>query len=77
MRLDRFKAHCEKLGLELLPDDYRFIDAHLGRFPECRLKSVLEGYIEKWYEGMRKALSPPQEQNFGRRWANSWLRGVR
>ena len=72
-RLHSFKQHCERVGLELLFDDYRFIDRSLDNFKKIEFKAVLTRYTEEWARGMAGAKTIEQEQGCGRRMANTWL----
>ena len=74
MRFRSFQAHCERMGIELLADDYKLIDAQLNKFHQSQYKSILEVYLQKWYEGTGYAEKASQHQNLGRNYANKWLR---
>lgn len=72
-RLKSFRQHCFRLGLDLLEDDYRFIDKMLNKIDKTNFKTVLEHYIQEWCIGMGEAQNYSLEQGYGRRKANIWL----
>jgi hypothetical protein len=69
-----FKPYCERIGLELLPDDLRFIAKYLSYIPMDRRKIVMKQYCEEWKQGMSDEKSQVAKTNSGRRRANSYLR---
>lgn len=72
--LDRFFAYTDKIGLELLEGDKRYIH-HLSLLaPEKRLREALMTYIGHWQEGMNLAIDENRKQGEGRRRANEGLR---
>lgn len=69
-----FKPYCDRSGIELLPDDLRFIAKYLSYIPADRRKFVMKQYCEEWKQGMSDEKSQLAKMNSGRRRANSYLR---
>lgn len=72
-RLKSFRAYCNRLEIDLLTDDYRFIDKMLNIFPVSDFKAILDAYSKEWLLGMAKSESHSLEQGMGRKRANLWL----
>ena len=71
---DSFKPWCQRNGIELLPDDLRFIAKYLSYIPADRRKFVMKQYCVEWNLGMSNEKSQTAKTNSGRRRANSYLR---
>lgn len=69
-----YLSWTKKQGIELSKDDLKFIENILIKLPEKAHKSIMRDYSMKWLEGVGEAEKVYQEQNFGRRMANLWLR---
>ncbi len=70
----KFKTWTEKQGIELMPEDLKFIESILIKLPESRHKQLMRDYSQKWLDGIESSKSVQSAQNLGRRMANSWLR---
>ena len=73
IRLNSFRSHCLKMGVEILEDDLRFIDHRLGKHLKTDFKAILETYLQKWINGMGQDNENLSRQSQGRRNANLWL----
>lgn len=62
------------LGIELLPDDVRWIKTVCYGLNNNRLKILLEAYISNWVKAMFNELVIYKKQNVGRFTANTYLR---
>lgn len=62
-----FKDYCERKGLNLLRDDYNYIERQLNKCPAKLHKSILKRYLIIWMQGEEK------KENARYR-ANQWLR---
>ncbi len=69
-----FKEWAKKEGIELLKEDFIFIERILNKLPSGLHKSIMRQYKEKWHEGMGDSEKFSQNQNMGRFEANTWLR---
>ncbi len=61
-------------GLEVHPDDAKFIRARIGT--RANWRDLLNRYLETWLLAAATEPAPHRRQNAGRRAANSWLLGV-
>jgi hypothetical protein len=66
--------YCKTKGIEILPDDMRFIEQMLKDIPDDLHKSIMRDFIEEWCDGMGRDAMSLLKQNLGRRKANIWLR---
>lgn len=72
--LERFFNETTHHGLQLLPDDMRWIKAICYGVSSHKLKSLLEQYTYLWIHIMEKETSNQKQQNAGRFAANTLLR---
>jgi len=61
-------------GLEVHPDDAKFIRARIGT--RANWRELLNRYLETWLLAAATEPAPHRRQNAGRRQANQWLLGV-
>lgn len=74
MFLMTFKDECERRNIKILKDDINFIKNILIKVPQKLHKSVINDYLNLWYDAMGKTNKSQYAQNMGRFAANSWLR---
>jgi hypothetical protein len=72
----KFIPYCESQGIKILPDDIRFIEKQLRRWPSERHRSILSDYLKEFELGSRVDGSDAVRCNRGRFVANCWLRGL-
>ena len=61
-----FKPYCERMKIQILKDDFTFIEKCLQRIPVPRQRKVMHEYTKIWLS--------EESQNLGRRKANDYLR---
>lgn len=67
--------HCAALGIELLPDDARYLLALLP-CPRKRRLETLNQYLALWQQAAEQEPVGHKKQNAGRFAANTWLRSL-
>jgi hypothetical protein len=72
--LHKFKNYTRSINIQLLRDDFLFIDRVLGKFPENYQRAALRKYCMVWQEGMTDEPVDFRKQNKGRYRANCFLR---
>lgn len=72
--IEQFFSMESILGIELLPNDKRWIKAVIFDIHASKLTILLNEYIDKWRNAMELELLTHKKQNVGRRAANIWLR---
>lgn len=72
--LNNFFAYTEKISLELLEGDKKYIHHVSMGIPEERLKIALMAYIEAWMAAMKSEEQEIRKQGAGRRAANISIR---
>jgi hypothetical protein len=71
---NRYYTWAKKQGIELLRDDFVFIEKILTKLPESVHKSLMRDYADQWVLGMENKENSSPNQNMGRFKANTWLR---
>lgn len=69
-----FRTFCESQGIQLLPDDLRFIRKSLQDMPKNLKRMAMEGYVRNFKAGIDLEKSAFRKQNSGRFMANTFLR---
>jgi hypothetical protein len=69
-----FKDYCYKNNIQLLRDDFLFIEQVLDKIPSELHRSIMYDYTRRWLLGVKKEEKSLLKQNSGRKLANSWLR---
>lgn len=70
----RFIPYCENRGIKLLPDDIKFIEKQLRRYPSERHRRILSDYLREFELGSTVEGTETLKGNRGRFRANTWLR---
>lgn len=70
----KFKNYTGSINIQLLKDDFKFIERVLGKLPEITQRAALRKYCIEWQEGMEDELVDFRKQNKGRYRANCFLR---
>lgn len=68
----KFRPYCESRGIEILPDDIRFIEKCLPKIHQDDRRNVLKRYCDIWAFEIKEA----QNANLGRLQANTYLRNT-
>ena len=68
-----FQAYCESNGIELMPDDLKFIKHVFDYIPKSKHKNILTTYAALWVQAMNETPICYKKQNAGRRAANSYI----
>lgn len=63
-------------GINLLPDDIKWMRSLVISMPKEQRKAILTRYVEIWCQAMAECKDGVKAQNEGRRAANTWLRGI-
>ena len=71
--LYNFKDYCEANGLQLLPEDMRYLDKMLRKISVCDRRDVAHKYYNVWVRNMALAPTRGMAMNYGRRRANEYL----
>ena len=74
--LYNFKAYCLTTGVNLLPDDRRFMEKMLYKIPEDRRRQIAKNYHDEWLKALENAPNATMAQNYARNRANNYLRDV-
>ena len=74
LRWNLFKSYCIDHNIQLLKDDFKFIEHELMKIEKNLHRSVLKSYTDEWLSELEKEENSQQKQNLGRRKANTWLR---
>ena len=72
--LNNFFGYADRIGLELLEGDKRYLRYLSMGIQEERLRKALVAYIANWQEGMNKTSDEIRKQGEGRRTANNKIR---
>lgn len=73
LRWNLFKDYCVKNNIQLLKDDFKFIERELIKIPENEHRTILKEYTDKWLDEVKKCENASQAQNLARRISNKWL----
>ena len=68
------KPYCERKGIRLLHDDFKFIERCLSQIHQNLHRSVMRDYVRLYLSWLAEGEKTPQTQNLARRQANNWLR---
>jgi len=72
--LNNFFRHAEKINLELLEGDKRYLRCLAMAAKPDRLRNALIAYIDHWQKAMQNELNENKKQGEGRRAANNYIR---
>lgn len=72
--LKDFISKASSFGIDLLPDDERWLKSICYAVPLLKLKSLLEQYITRWLSAIKSEPLPHRQQNTGRFAANTFIR---
>lgn len=68
------RPYCERKGMRLLNDDFKFIERCLSYIPENAHRAIMRDYVKLYLSELQKGANAPSAQNLARRKANTWLR---
>ncbi len=74
--LYNFKIYCQTTGVNLLPDDQRYMEKMLHKIPEHRRRQIAKNYHDEWLRALSDAPYPGMAQNYARNRANTYLREI-
>lgn len=69
-----FKDYVNRKGLQVLRDDYRFIEKCIRNMPQNEQRLVMRRYCSIWNRVMAETQKVVLKQNYGRFKANCYLR---
>ena len=69
-----FKPYCERKKINVLRDDFKFIEKTLLKLPSELHRRVMRHYVKIWLSTLGNNENSPQAQNLARRIANTYLR---
>jgi len=69
-----FTTYAQTKGLDLLPDDIRWLRTIITKIPPNDRKRVLEQYVTIWREVLGPETKASCAMNLGRSRANNWVR---
>lgn len=73
LRWNMFKDYCVKNNIQLLKDDFKFIEKELIKIPANEHRTILKAYTDLWLHEVKKEENSSLAQNLARRTANKWL----
>lgn len=73
LRWNMFKDYCVKNNIQLLKDDFKFLERELVKIPQNEHRTILKAYTDLWLHEVKKEGNASQAQNLARRIANKWL----
>ena len=73
LRWNMFKDYCVKNNIQLLKDDFKFLERELVKITQNEHRTILKAYTDLWLHEVKKSDNDSLAQNLGRRIANKWL----
>ena len=74
LKWNSFKTYCIEKNIQLLKDDFKFIERELVKIPPRLYRSVLSDFTKEWLKVLAEETNASQAQNLARRTSNKWLR---